>query len=130
MKISIGTVELARGSDYNEQPYDFVINHVRQIQVPNILRAVSAKNYDRGNISTTLEFKVSRRHKDVESAQMYIIQHLSILSNLSSTLTLTEEPSLTSYSLVNAVISKTSSFCEGAISTHFYKITGGNFLQG
>jgi hypothetical protein len=28
------------------------------------------------------------------------------------------------------VISKTSSFCEGAVSTHFYKITGGNFLQG
>lgn len=130
MKISIGTVELVRGSDYNEQPYDFVINHVRQIQVANILRAVSAKYYDRGNISTILEFKVSRRHKDVESAQMYIIQHLSILSNLSSTLTLTEEPSLTSYSLVNAVISKTSSFCEGAVSTHFYKITGGNFLQG
>ena len=130
MKISIGTVELVRGSDYNEQPYDFVINHVRQIQVVNILRAVSAKYYDRGNISTILEFKVSRRHKDVESAQMYIIQHLSILSNLSSTLTITEEPSLTSYSLVNAVISKTSSFCEGAVSTHFYKITGGNFLQG
>lgn len=130
MKISIGTVELVRGSDYNEQPYDFVINHVRQIQVANILRAVSAKYYDRGNISTILEFKVSRRHKDVESAQMYIIQHLSILSNLSSTLTITEEPSLTSYSLVNAVISKTSSFCEGAVSTHFYKITGGNFLQG
>ena len=130
MKISIGTVELVRGSDYNEQPYDFVINHVRQIQVANILRAVSAKYYDRGNISTTLEFKVSRRHKDVESAQMYINQHLSILSNLSSTLTITEEPSLTSYSLVNAVISKTSSFCEGAVSTHFYKITGGNFLQG
>lgn len=130
MKISIGTVELVRGSDYNEQPYDFVINHVRQIQVANILRAVSAKYYDRGNISTILEFKVSRRHKDVESAQMYIIQHLSILSNLSSTLTITEEPSLTSYSLVNAVISKTSSFCEGAVSTHFYKVTGGNFLQG
>ena len=130
IKISIRAKELACGSQYNEQPYDFLINHVRQIYVANILHAISAKYYDLGNIFTTLEFKVSRLHNDEESAQMYIIQQLSVFSNLSSILTILEEPSLTPYSLINAVIAKTSSFKEGAVSTYFYKITGGIFLQG
>ncbi|MDR1890665.1 MAG: hypothetical protein LBQ23_00565 [Puniceicoccales bacterium] len=129
MKITIGTVTLAGGNVSNEQPYDLQINNSRQTQIASAMRAAAIRGFDRGNQQTTLEFKVSKRHSSVEEAQAYAIQHAASLTNLSSTLVITEEPSQDTYSLNDVVISEVQSVSDGVVSTHAYKIIGGTFTK-
>ncbi|MDR1457879.1 MAG: hypothetical protein LBI47_03465, partial [Puniceicoccales bacterium] len=117
MKITIGTIILAGGNVVNEQPYDLKINNSRQVQIASALRAISVRGFDRGNQQTTLEFKVSKRHSSVEEAQAYAIQHAASLTNLPSTLVITEEPSQDTYSLNDAVISEVQSISDGVVSS-------------
>lgn len=130
MKISIGNISLARGYDHKEEPYDFSLHHTRQTQMATILRANSAKLYDRGNQIITIIFSVSKQHATVEAAQQYVIQHAIELNNLSSQLIIVEEPSQKQFILSDAVISETTSSSTGITSTHFYKIIGGNLSSG
>ncbi|MDR2778738.1 MAG: hypothetical protein LBB16_00405 [Puniceicoccales bacterium] len=129
MKITIGTVILAGGNVVNEQPYDLKINNSRQIQIAFAMRAAAIRGFDRGNQQTTLEFKVSKRHSSVEEAQAYAIQHAASLTNLSSTLVITEEPSQDTYLLNDAVIGEIQSVSDGIVSSHAYKIIGGIFIK-
>jgi hypothetical protein len=129
MKISIGVVVLAGGISSNEQPYDFVISNSRQAQIVSTVRASTARGFDRGNQRTILEFKVSKKHNSVEEAQAYVMQHAASLQNLETTLTVIGEPSQDIYSLGDAVIKEVRSTSDGIVSTHAYKIIGGNFSK-
>ncbi|MDR1528128.1 MAG: hypothetical protein LBS22_00885 [Puniceicoccales bacterium] len=129
MKITIGTIILAGGNVANEQPYDLKINNSRQVQIAPAMRAIAVRGFDRGNQQTTLEFKVSKKHSSVEEAQAYAIQHAASLTNLSSTLVITEEPSQDTYSLNDVVIGEVQSVSEGVVSSHAYKIIGGIFTK-
>jgi hypothetical protein len=129
MKITMGTIILAGGNVANERPYDLKISNSRQVQIASALRAISVRGFDRGNQQTTLEFKVLKSHSSVEEAQAYAIQHAASLTNLPSTLVITEEPSQDTYSLNDAVISEVQSVSDGVVSSHAYKITGGIFTK-
>jgi hypothetical protein len=98
MKITIGTITLAGGNASNEQSYDLQINDSRQTQIPSDMRATPIRGFDRGNQQMTFELRVSKRHSSVEEAQAYAIQHAASLTNLSSTLVITEESSQDTYS--------------------------------
>jgi hypothetical protein len=95
MQITIGTIgiiTLAGGNISNEQPYDLKMNNSRQIETASPMRARAMRGCDRGNQQTTLELKVSKRHFSLEEAQAYSIQHAASLTNVSSTLVITNEP--------------------------------------
>lgn len=129
MKISMGTVVLIAGDAANERAYDFKITNTRQIQIATGVRSVTVKGFDRGNQQTTVEFRVSKRHDSAQKAQEYVLQHAASLKNLSPTLTITVEPSQETYALGDAAIGDVQSESEGIVSSHFYKIVGGNFTK-
>jgi hypothetical protein len=129
MKFSMGSTILAGGNSVGEQPYDLMINNSRQFQIATAMRADAVKNFDRGNQQTTVEFKVSKRHFTVEEALAYVLQLGTSLKDLPTTLTIVEEPSQDAYSLSDAVIVDVQSCSNGIVSSHSYRIIGGNFTK-
>jgi hypothetical protein len=129
MIISIGTVILAAGNSENERPYALRVNNSRQFQTATAVGADTVRNFDRGNQQTTVEFRVSKKHSSVEEAQAYVLKHAASLKNLSPVLTITAEPSGDIYSLGDAIIGDVQSQSNGIVSSHFYKIIGGNFSK-
>ncbi|MDR1414145.1 MAG: hypothetical protein LBI56_04420 [Puniceicoccales bacterium] len=129
MKISVGEIILARGDVADEHPYDFKLSNIRQIQIAMAMRAGAVRGFDRGNLQTTVEFKVSRRHESVGEAQTFVLQHAASLNGVASTLAIVEEPSGNVYLLNDIVIGEVQSGSEGVVSVHFYKIIGGLFTK-
>ncbi|MDR1414074.1 MAG: hypothetical protein LBI56_04030 [Puniceicoccales bacterium] len=129
MRISLGTIVLAKGNIADEQPYDFKLTNARQVQIAAALRADAVKGFDRGNRQTTLEFKVSRRHESAEEAQMHVLQHAASLNGAHSSLLIVAEPSGDAYLLNDVAVGEVQSASEDIISTHFYKIIGGIFTK-
>jgi hypothetical protein len=72
---------------------------------------------------------VSNKHVSVKAAQAYTIQHAPSLKILSSTLVITEESSQDTYFLNDVGISEVESMSNRIISSHAYKIIGGNFTK-
>ncbi|MDR3143898.1 MAG: hypothetical protein LBT64_00135 [Puniceicoccales bacterium] len=129
MKILIGTVILAGGREADEEPYDLKISNSRSVQMSSSVRASTAKVFDRGNQQTAVEFKVSKKHHSSADAQSHVLQLASSLKTLPPTLTVIEEPSNATYSLGDAAMEDVQSTCSGIVSTHVYRIIGGNFTK-
>ncbi|MDR1255767.1 MAG: hypothetical protein LBJ94_02490 [Puniceicoccales bacterium] len=129
MKIFIGDIVLAGGVEAHESPYDVNIRSEREVQVTGTLRGSTARSYDRGNQRTTVNFKVTRRHGSVEDAQKFVLIHGASLGNLSTSLTIVEEPSAVQFILSDAAIVSVQSSANGSASVHEYRIVGGNFSQ-
>lgn len=128
MKIKIGTITLAAGTEVNESPYDLKISNTRSVQVSSSIRGECVKSFDRGNQQTVLEFTVTRKHESTEDAQIFTMQHASSLNNLADYLSITEEPSGSIYYLTDASIAEIRSVSTHNTSTHEYKIVGGKFV--
>ena len=129
MKILFGKTALARGADYDEMPIDLKITGDRGIQVLSTIRGASARAINRGNLTTSIEFRVRKKHSTAEDAQQDAIEHASSIVTEPSQLTIITEPGNAIYWLNNAVISGIVSTSNGNISEHFYKIIGGNISE-
>ena len=129
MKILIGNIVLAGGVEAQESPYDVTVRNEREIQIVGVLRGDAAASYDRGNQRTTLSFRVTRRHGSIEDAQKFVLTHAANLGNLSTSVTVVEEPSGDEYALPNATVAGVQSSSLGSTSTHEYRIIGGNFFK-
>ena len=125
MKILFGETELARGNEYGEVPLELKISGNREVQILSTIRGRASKALDRGNLVTSVEFRIRRKHATVEDAQKDTINYASSIDTSPSTLTIISEPGNTTYLLDNAVISGVVSSSSGNISEHFYKIIGG-----
>ena len=129
MKILFGEKALARGVDYGEMPIDFKITGDRGMQLLTSIRGTSACAINRGNLTTSIEFRLRKKHKTIEDAQQDAINHASSIETSPSQLTIITEPGNATYLLNNAVISGIVSTSNGNISEHFYKIIGGNISE-
>ncbi|MDR2807187.1 MAG: hypothetical protein LBB11_03460 [Puniceicoccales bacterium] len=125
MKISFGDVSLARGIEFGETPMDFKVFGQHATQIISTIRGDEVKAIDRGNLTTRIEFRVRKKHKNAEAAQDYMVRHAAELRDLQTDLTIVGEPSHTIYYLKNAVMSSVESSSNTNTSEHFYKILGG-----
>ena len=129
MKIFLGELVLVGGAELNEEPINLKITSNRLVQTIYTLRADNAQPVDRGNVVVQIEFRVRRKHKSIEDAQIYTISRTSELNQLVSTLTVMPEPDGQAFYLQNATIQNTEFSLNGNISECFYKIVGGNLAN-
>jgi hypothetical protein len=129
MKILIGDVVLAGGVEGHESPYDVSIRNDREVQIAETLRGGAARGYDRGNQRTTIGFKVTRRHDSTEAAQLFTLSHAASLNNLQTSVSVVGEPSGVTFVLSDAAVVSVQSSSAGNVSTHEYRIVGGNFSR-
>jgi hypothetical protein len=129
VKIRIDNFWLAGAPDdpWHSQVANFRINGVRVVQVAQYLRAEAVKVFNRKNRQTTVTFEISRKHKTVQDAEVFILEHgnnipgqgLVTFQALSSTGLVTERY------LEAAVISGDDCSYIGATTRHNYQIVGG-----
>lgn len=129
MKILLGTTSLVRGEAFGEYPIGLKISGQRTVQVLSALRGQEIRALDRGNLKTVIEFRVRKKHKTAEEAQIYALKQATELNGLQDTFLLESEPSHLTYSLKNAVVTEVISTSNGNTSEHAYRITGGSVSE-
>ena len=73
MLIRLGNIELCRGLSFSEVPINFKINGARKIQKTPRIRAKNMMMHDRGNLSHSISFTVTRKHLSHEEAVQYAL---------------------------------------------------------
>jgi hypothetical protein len=104
-------------------PNGLAIHTERNTQVRQALRAMAARDSDRGNMQTSVSFSVTRYFSTVQLAESYILLHASTIPGGGTVVFQTVGG--TNYYLTNAVVKTTESKHTGRTTSHSYSISGG-----
>lgn len=96
MIIRHGKTILCRGLAFREPAQELAVSGQSQVQEVNTVRATVATRYNRGNLSTTISFSVSREYPTMEDASRAALEIVGEQQGIKDTLTIvTETPSAT-----------------------------------
>jgi len=131
MKIIFDKLEIARGTAFNESPYDLYIKGGKEIQVTQSLRAKTIKTNDRGNFETRISFRVRREHGSAEEAVAYALLHPAEVSRYSGNVMFLPEGDVISSKMLLKEAAVTSVNCNsiGASTYLRYEIVGGELCK-
>lgn len=110
-----------------ESPSGLGISSSGAVQVAEFVRAANARPLDRMNRRASVEFSVTRLHRDIITAQVFLVEHLE---GMVWEGTLTIESRGTSGQraeryVLNAVVESIRGNHIGATTVHQYQIIGG-----
>lgn len=106
-----------------ESPNGFSIQTARNVQLRQFLRGANAKQADRGNLHTTVNFSVTRYFDSIAKAEEYILLHAATIPG-GGTVTFNTITGMNFY-LKDSVVSTTESKQTGRTTFHSYSIVGG-----
>jgi hypothetical protein len=131
MLIKLGNIELCRGRLFSEIPINFRINGDRKIQKTPRIRAKNMMIQDRGNLSHSISFTVTRKHLSHEEAAEYALMLNGRLNGYDTTCYFQLEDSKIQMALHNCVMESINCQIQGSATIVFYQILGGalNLIQ-
>ncbi|MFO1461316.1 MAG: hypothetical protein U1G08_18170 [Verrucomicrobiota bacterium] len=110
-----------------ESPSGLGISSSGVVQVAEFVRAVNARPLDRMNRRAAVEFSVTRLHRDIITAQVFLVEHMEAMV-WEGTLTIesrgTSGQRAERY-VLNAVVEAVRGNHIGATTIHQYQIIGG-----
>lgn len=126
MYVKFGTLELAGGTG-RTMPNSLKLGGTAVTQDAARLRAAAIKLYARKNWKTTISFGVSREHRDLKAAELFLFTHMAALAAEGRALAQFRfgEGNGQHFYLVGAVIVDVSENMTGVRTQHTYTIAGG-----
>lgn len=120
MTIDFDSVSLAgAASDCFDQPRNFRMDHVDEIQMAPILRAAKPNLHHRGNRHYQISWETSRSHADATAAENFLISHAQEFTEVGA-LVLAGTTSLT----LNPAVVKCTGAYTGSVTYHAYQAQG------
>lgn len=130
MKITFGTLILARGTNQAESPSDLKIRMKKQVQLVPVVRSETIQMYDRGNFQVEVQFSLVKHHNSSIEAITYSLQHpVEIRRAYGDVQFIADVDDTFGFRLENGLIQSAEATPVGKTSYHRYEFVGSGFSQ-